>query len=282
MALMSSRGPLSVKAIHRGRVVGTPWPGIYCTHVESSRHYGRHSHATFGVGILERGAHVSVSGRGKVEAYAGDVITVNPGEVHDGRPLGATSRRWRIVYLDPDAMPHVEISRPVIRDAHLGRALLNLFLRLDRWSRGDDRACAETLACEEALVLALGLLGERHTTGPGVREIPVDVKRARDRLADDSLAPTLSELAAMSGVSRYQLLRRFEKVYGLPPHAWRRQLRIERVRRLIRGGASLSAAAALSGFADQSHMTRVFTAQFGFTPGAWRTAVASAPPAPPQ
>jgi AraC-like DNA-binding protein len=44
----------------------------------------------------------------------------------------------------------------------------------------------------------------------------------------------------------------------------------ERARHLIRHGADLAEAAAASGFSDQSHMTRIFTRQFGFTPGAWQ------------
>ena len=74
----------------------------------------------------------------------------------------------------------------------------------------------------------------------------------------------------MAGLSKYQVLRRFEKAYGVPPHAWLLQRRAERARvadsrrRRPRGGA------AACGFADQSHMTRVFVRQFGFTPGAWR------------
>ena len=39
-------------------------------------------------------------------------------------------------------------------------------------------------------------------------------------------------------------------------------------------GASLSDAAASSGFADQSHLSRHFLRQFGYTPGAWRKAIA--------
>jgi AraC-like DNA-binding protein len=100
----------------------------------------------------------------------------------------------------------------------------------------------------------------------------------RDRLADDPLnAPTLSDMAKMAGLSRYQLLRRFERVYGLPPHAWLLGQRAERARALIRDGSSLAGAAASAGFSDQSHMTRIFVRQFGFTPGAWRKAVVRAP-----
>jgi AraC-like DNA-binding protein len=68
-------------------------------------------------------------------------------------------------------------------------------------------------------------------------------------------------------------LRRFETVYGLPPHAWLLRLRAERARVCIRNGATLKDAAASTGFADQSHMTRVFVRQYGFTPGAWQRAM---------
>ncbi len=80
-------------------------------------------------------------------------------------------------------------------------------------------------------------------------------------------------MAAMAGLSKYQVLRRFERAYGLPPHAWLLQRRAERARVLIRDGLGLAAAAASSGFSDQSHMTRVFVRQFGFTPGAWQKTV---------
>ena len=152
----------------------------------------------------------------------------------------------------------------MIRDAQLRRALHRLFQGIDHQGG--------TLACEEALVEAFGLLA-RHTTRPLVREAQGNVRRVRERLADDSLdAPTLAELAALAGLSRYQVLRRFEKAYGVPPHAWLLQQRAAKARALIRDGASLSAAATASGFSDQSHMTRVFVRQFGFTPGAWKKA----------
>jgi AraC-like DNA-binding protein len=102
-----------------------------------------------------------------------------------------------------------------------------------------------------------------------------DLEQLRERLADaPSIPPTLAELAAMAGLSRYQVLRRFDKAYGLPPHAWLLRRRLERARVLIRDGCTLATAAAEAGFADQSHMTRAFVRHFGFTPGAWRRATA--------
>jgi AraC-like DNA-binding protein len=81
-------------------------------------------------------------------------------------------------------------------------------------------------------------------------------------------------MSVMTGLSRYQVLRRFEKLYGLPPHAWILSCRAEHALRLIRRGVTLAEAAMASGFADQSHMTRVFVRHHGFTPGVWRNTVA--------
>jgi AraC-like DNA-binding protein len=261
-------------AHHRCRVLTSPWHGVYSTHIESDRHYGRHWHATFGFGLLEHGAQSSASGRGMVDAYAGDLITTNPGEVHEGRPLGGPSRRWRMVYLEPDVVTamtgrDVELTRPVIQDGPLGDAVQRLFRRLDEWHAG-----GEALPCEEAMVRACALLLERHATAAPACDAGGDVRQARDRLAADLLhPPTLAELAATAGLSRYQLLRRFDAAYGVPPHAWLVQQRAERARGLIRDGAGLAHAAASCGFADQSHMTRIFVRQFGFTPGTWRRAL---------
>ena len=144
---------------HRSQVFASPWDGVHGTAIESARHYGRHWHATYGLGLLAHGAQSSASGRGKVDAYAGDLITTNPGEVHDGQPLGGASRRWRMVYFEPgvlaamlgdaSAAADVEITRPVIQDGVLSQALRQLFDRLDEWG-------AESSTCGiDALALSL-------------------------------------------------------------------------------------------------------------------------------
>ncbi|EJL77544.1 DNA-binding domain-containing protein, AraC-type [Polaromonas sp. CF318] len=274
---------------HQCRVLATPWDGVYGTHIDSARHYRRHSHAVFGVGWLQQGAQTSASGRGQVEAYAGDILMCNPGEVHDGQPLGGPSRRWRMLYLEPAAMAAamgapdaaaLELTRPVAQDARLRLALEQLLLRLQQWSGGGRAAGADALACEESLARVCELLTRRHTLAAerpaeSATAINPHIHQVRECIAADLLAPpTLAGMARMAGLSRFQLLRHFEKAFGLTPHAWLLQQRAERARSLIRGGAGLAQAAAACGFADQSHMTRLFTRQFGFTPGAWQRATA--------
>ena len=89
----------AARPVHHCRVLASPWPGVYATQIASGRHYGRHSHATYGFGVLAEGAHRSTSDRSVVDAFAGDIVATNPGEMHDGRPLGTPSRKWHTVYL---------------------------------------------------------------------------------------------------------------------------------------------------------------------------------------
>ena len=270
---------------HHCRVLGSPWLGVHGTWIDSARHYGRHWHATYGLGVVEQGAQRSASGQGDVEAFAGDLITTNPGEVHDGRPLGADSRRWRMVYLEPQVVgsmgevrADLALTRPVVHDARLGQALHQLLHRLECWNAGATTR-ADALACDEALAHTCGLLLQGHATAAAPQEGRAGLATAgmltvRDRLGDDPLdVPSLDQLATLAGLSKFQLLRQFQKVFGLTPFAWLLQQRAERARALIRDGAGLASAAAACGFADQSHMTRTFARHFGFTPGAWQQAV---------
>src|SRR2546421_4068365 len=270
---------------HVARVLASPLKGVYSTHIDSAQQFDRHWHDTYGFGFLEHGAQEWFSGRGIVRGYPGEVITTNPGEVHDGRPLGPPTRRWRIVYVDVDVMTTLtasergrggaEITSPVIADPVLVRILQNLFSRLERWNNRKPHAQpVDSLAFEEALVDSCVRLMARHGSARWSDAPSRDIQQVRERLADDAArVPSLAELARLTeGLSRYQVLRRFERAYGLPPHAWLLRRRAERARVLIRDGVTLAAAAAATGFADQSHMTRVFARQFGFTPGAWRRA----------
>lgn len=246
--------------------------GVDLVVADSARAFGRHVHEQFGIGLIERGAQTSASGRGTVEAGPGDLITVNPGEVHDGRPHDASGRRWRMVYVDPslllaaaddvEAGHRFEFTAPVLRE----KALAARFEAFFDAARGDDGLQRDAAL----LALVSTLLRPRHGGSPAV---VAGVLAARERIDDDpAAAPTLAGLAAAAGLSRYQFLRAFTHLTGLPPHAYLLQRRMQRARRLVAAGLPLAEVAAAAGFADQSHMTRVFARHLGLTPGAFAAA----------
>ncbi|MDE1997005.1 MAG: helix-turn-helix transcriptional regulator, partial [Rhizobiaceae bacterium] len=106
------------------------------------------------------------------------------------------------------------------------------------------------------------------------RAPPATIKRARDLIDDDPTAEVrLDDLAKVSGLSRFQVLRGFSKMTGLTPHAYLLQRRVHRARRLIAAGMSLAETAIACGFADQSHMTRLFVRSYGISPGTYAEAM---------
>ena len=92
-----------------------------------------------------------------------------------------------------------------------------------------------------------------------------------DRLGEDI---SLSEPAAVCGLSPNYFARAFKQSVGTPPHRWLLLQRVLRSKSLLRDAdRPLSEIASACGFADQSHFTRVFTSVVGTSPGAWRKQV---------
>src|ERR1043166_2837211 len=70
--------------------------GIEARSICSGHVFPPHAHDQYGIGVISAGAQRSWSLLGAVDAGAGDVIMLNPGEMHDGAPLGP-ARRWHMV-----------------------------------------------------------------------------------------------------------------------------------------------------------------------------------------
>ena len=80
---------------------------------------------------------------------------------------------------------------------------------------------------------------------------------------------TLDECAKLTEQSKFHLHRSFVAELGIPPHQYLSAIRISRARDLLRSGSRPADVAGLTGFCDQSHLTRVFTEVVGVTPGAY-------------
>jgi len=98
------------------------------------------------------------------------------------------------------------------------------------------------------------------------------VRRACERL-DSDLGGTLSlqHIAAEFGLSVSHFSRAFRISTGLPPHQWLLRQRVKAAKQLMSvRDLPLAEIAISAGFANQSHFTKVFSAQAGVSPAAWR------------
>lgn len=247
--------------------------GVEIIEAESGRTFAKHVHEQYGIGLVVRGAQRSASGRGLVEASAGDVISVNPAEVHDGVPIDDV-RRWHMLYFDPAVIARQftdittdapfslqEFAYPVLRSRLAAGVFRQLYSSV--LTAGDAADC---VAFEENLLLLLPLLVDRNV--PSSPVLGTAAGTAKTMIDDNPLGDiSLAALAKESGLSRFQLVRAFSRLTGLTPHAYAVQKRVQIAKRLIGEGRALADASYASGFADQSHMTRHFVRSFGFSPG---------------
>ena len=81
----------------------------------------------------------------------------------------------------------------------------------------------------------------------------------------------LCELAGLTGLSPCHFSRAFKQSMGMPPHRYLMSRRVVAAAKLIEStDLPMSEIALEVGFADQSHFTRVFTAQIGESPRRFR------------
>ncbi|APO76576.1 AraC family transcriptional regulator protein [Rhizobium etli 8C-3] len=98
----------------------------------------------------------------------------------------------------------------------------------------------------------------------------------QERLATEFLAANFNEpfsvgdLASRCELSRSYFNKAFKESFGRTPSKWLTEYRVARVKELLLQDLSIAEVAISCGFADQSHMTRVFTSLTGDTPARFR------------
>lgn len=87
----------------------------------------------------------------------------------------------------------------------------------------------------------------------------------------------IRDMAQCFGVSKSHFSRAFKQSIGCPPMTYVCRRRVERVKQLMAARRHrLSDIALACGFADQSHLNRVFRRIMGVSPGVWRRHVETA------
>ncbi len=235
--------------------------------------YRRHRHDTYAVGLTESGVQ-AFAYRGATHASTpGLVVVLHPDEPHDGHAGTEAGFGYRQLYVAPAVI--AEAAR-----ALCGRACALPFVRqpvatnpiLADAIRAAFPHHLEPLAIDDLVLrVTRGLLGaDPSSRRPATlrRHDSAAVERARQFLDAETTRVVHSwELEAVTGLTRYELARQFRAGVGTSPYRYSLMRRLARARAQIARRRPLVEVAAETGFADQAHFTRRFTAAFGITPG---------------
>jgi AraC family transcriptional regulator len=157
--------------------------------------------------------------------------------------------------------------RPRLRDPVLADIGLELF-HLVHGPRSLDRGAVERLVT--------ALAAHVVAVYPAPAGLPVyigdrTVEEVLDLFRERTEPAGMQIVAGWCGLSRSHFSRRFRALTGLWPQTMILGSRIEAAKHLLeRNVGTLSEVAYTSGFADQSHLTRMFRRATGLTPGQYR------------
>jgi len=237
--------------------------------------YENHRHDTYAIGITDLGVQCYDYRGATQSSTPGSVMVLHPDEMHNGRAGSAEGFGYRMLYVEPvliaDAVRNITgrycplpfVKESVCDNPYLAQAVL---LAAD-----GSLANSESLAVDQVmLLLAQGLISADRSCIDPANKVLFDtraVDKVREYLdAFDDRVVHSSELENITGLSRYDLSRQFNKLLGTSPYRYSVNRRLDKARKLI-GKMPLTELALQCGFADQAHLSRLFKTTFGMTAG---------------
>jgi len=240
--------------------------------------YVKHSHETFSIGAVTGGESLYLNGRAREHVRGGAVVLMNPGDVHACNPLGREPWSYRMFHVDSRWLGALQgdpergadaVFRPY---AAIASRSAVLYARLQSlYALCADPAAAALEKQDAALDFFTRLHGTLQPAPAVARHPERQVQRAAEYLRDNRTGtPTLDDLCAAAGLSPSYLIRAFKARYGMTPHAYLVDCRIQYCRERLRRGHPIADVALAAGFADQAHLQRAFKRHVAATPGQYR------------
>jgi AraC-like DNA-binding protein len=232
-----------------------------------------HTHDTYVIGVIERGVEMFRRDKDLHHATPNQVILVNPNQLHTGSAGVPEGWSYRTLYptvtqmqqaakdiFETDDAPY--FSQAVIDDNRLARQVRNFHKVAEQGTK---------LEQDSTFLTMLATLVSRHAdktlTLSSVSAEHQAVKRVKEFLETHPVAEiSLQDLAKLTSLSSFHLLRVFKKDMGVSPHAYQIQQRIHLAKQFMRDGKPLAEVALETGFHDQSHMGLHFKRLVGVTP----------------
>lgn len=237
--------------------------------------FSPHRHDTYAIGITLSGVQTFRYRGTRRYCLPGQCHVLHPSEMHDGGAGTAKGFGYKIVYIDPSlvqqalggkALPFV--SDPIVEKSIFQDALPPALWRLEEPL--DDIAGIEIVTAVADLLDRASRTGTQKQSSLRLASL----LRVRDLIvANPTTRHSIETLEGVSGLDRWVLARQFRAAFGTCPSNFRTMRQVDQARQMIRGGLPLAEAALEAGFADQSHMSRMFKRAYGLTPAKWAAAL---------
>lgn len=240
--------------------------------------YARHSHEHFSIGAITAGRSTYVHEQSAFEVSAGTVVLMNPGDVHACNPIDDQPWSYLMLYVETPWLTDLQHQLGFGQDQAFRRFSIThqhngaLFTGL--------RAFYEVLVDDQHDVLRKHSAAVEFFTEVQQRLNPIDqplrepnfkLERAAEYIREHCThSLKLEDICEAAQLSPSYLIRTFKQHYGMTPHAFLVNQRIQFARHRLRSGELIADVALVAGFADQAHFQRAFKQHLAATPGQYR------------
>ena len=240
--------------------------------------YAKHAHETFSIGIVTHGRCTYLNGKTRERIGAGAVVLMNPGDAHACNPSHEGRWSYRMLYLDVAWLTGIQHDLGIGRNRQF-RPFSTTATRQPELYRGLHRLYdlltdpqAERLQKHSAAVTFMAAV---HRALSPASAPPRQEHRGLSRAAEFirhnyARSIKLEEICSAANLTPSYLIRAFKEKYGLTPHAYLINCRIEFSRSQLRRGQPIAEVALAAGFSDQAHLQRSFKKLVAATPGQYR------------
>ncbi|WP_010490495.1 AraC family transcriptional regulator [Pseudomonas sp. S9] len=243
--------------------------------------YALHAHAHFSIGVITAGACTYINGAQRQAISQGTTVLMNPQAVHACNPIDEQPWSYRMLYVDCQWLARVQASvrRLSIEQFQAYQPILSLSPTLfEAFNQFYDKLLDTSLAPKQkqASALAFFTLMDR-TLAPSI-DAASEPEQAHARLElaaafirENCAQPlSLQQISDAAGLSRSYMIRAFRQHFGMTPHTYLTNQRVQLAQRLLKRGELIVDAALAAGFADQAHLQRTFKQFMAATPGQYR------------
>ncbi len=237
--------------------------------------FNRHYHLDFHIGLITSGVQRFCHKGTHHNVGHGELVIMQPDEVHDGHSLRDSGYQVRVFSIQPDWFAdNLEMKRSsnpisfdslIVSDKDLFLSLTQLHHKLmqtDLSQLAKDCLPYEGLS---KLVQRYSYTKEKMATPLGSQSLGT-IKEYM--LANIDQPVHLKQLAKLCDLTPITLLRNFKARTGMTPYAWLFRLRLEQGMKLMKVGLSGTEVAQRVGFYDQAHFTKAFKHAYGIPPSA--------------
>ncbi|MBP2637749.1 MAG: AraC family transcriptional regulator [Firmicutes bacterium] len=243
---------------------------------EVTHEFTRHTHRTLGLGIVEQGLRLYWCQDKSYHVKHGQIFIIPPNCEHGCGSVGGP-HSYRLLLIADQALQASGLIREqanyafaqlVINDQGLYARLRELHGKLT----GDESDFVK----KSFMLAVVGDIFEEYAQTPPARlefnpDIEQAVRKVQSYIEENySAGFLLEDIAQLAHISPYHLLRQFSRIVGIPPHIYQQQVRIRQAKQLLSQGCSILDTAMNTGFADQSHFSKVFKKLVGITPREYR------------